>query len=106
MIINSKNNLLTNYNTAMPNYREPAALQELLHALYFEGTEQDEMHGQFTISIGNHSIAFYYGGPQIEALMTFCEQLAAENAMVITHDSADAYVDADDCWFNGTDYLK
>ena len=92
MITNSKNNLLTNYNTAMPNYRESAALQELLHALYFEGTEQDEMHGQFTISIGNHNIAFTYGGPQIEALMVFCETLAENVGYTYSYDADDVLV--------------
>lgn len=68
------------------NYKEADALQQLLLAAdaacedcVERMTQHKDFTGQFTININGQSIAFYLGGPQIDALYAFIDHVAAEN---------------------------
>lgn len=74
------------------NYREAAALQCLMRAAdaaIEDSMERMQHHqdysGQFTINIGGQSIAFFLGGPQVDALYAFIEHIAAENLHEVNH---------------------
>lgn len=76
-----------------PDYKEPAALQELIRAIdktlieadkrYTETANYDYLDIEFTINIGGQSIAFVLGGPQCQALNDFVTCIADENSYVI-----------------------
>lgn len=89
--------MYTNYQTHSAqhtDYSEPAALQDLLHAIN-EAVEYScnrlELYGSdlssFTINIHGKSIAFIVGGPQIHALHEFIETIAAENLYAVDFDN-------------------
>ena len=68
------------------DYNEAEALQQLMRAAdaacddsVERMTQHKDFSGQFTININGQSIAFYLGGPQIDALFAFIEHIAAEN---------------------------
>lgn len=68
------------------DYNEANALQQLMTAAdaacddsVERMTQQHDFSGQFTINIHGQSIAFYLGGPQIDALYAFIDHIAAEN---------------------------
>lgn len=84
---NSMSDALTNtfYYVPHEHYKEATALQQLLCAIDAEAKADEErcarndFSGKFTINIGGQSVAFLVGGPQIEGLCKFVEQIAAEN---------------------------
>lgn len=75
------------------NYNEAEALQQLMRAAAAacddsveRMTQHKDFSGQFTVNINGQSIAFYLGGPQIDALYAFIEHIAAENFHEVNFD--------------------
>ena len=78
-------------NTRHQNYKESAALQNLLEALstalkdandYFDETDE-WLDTDITITVGGISTAFYLGGPQTQAICKFVESIAEENGYCV-----------------------
>ena len=88
-VITTENNEHRNYSTHINGYYEAAAIQELLQIMHDTIVEDQiefeeelcelENDQQIEITIAGRTIAFYFGGPQLEALYAFCEHLASEN---------------------------
>ena len=104
MKINVSNNLRANDDCTNKNYSEAAAIQQLLDAIDEAYEPEAEDWPQLKITIGCNEIAFTLGGPQIEGICKFCQQLADENAYSI--DFENNVVDCDDSWLKGTDYVS
>lgn len=83
---------MSTHNTRLKDYDEEEALRELLQAI--EATEnlhsmtdlnctkeqfEESLKEQIQITVGSKTVAFMFGGPQIEGLLKFVEQIAAEN---------------------------
>lgn len=75
------------YDVNLPSYNEANALRQLLVSIVraaatdIELKESNEQYdgGQIIITIGGIQTAFYLGGPQIDGLYAFAQQIADEN---------------------------
>ena len=81
------------YNAALKNYKESAALEQLLKAAnaaidcYDERFANDNYElDQFTITVGGVQTAFILGGPQYDALIDFIQHIADENLYLVDFD--------------------
>lgn len=80
----------TQHNAALNNYKESAALEQLLKAadaalqLTDERLNDDDYElDQFTITVGGIQTAFVMGAPQYEALLAFIQHIADENLYAV-----------------------
>lgn len=80
-VITATNNLHYNHDTRLSKYHEPSAIQELLQIIndFIHDDNREDANEQIQIVLGGRTVAFYCGGPQLEALYAFCEHIAGEN---------------------------
>lgn len=94
--ITTVDNLHYNHDTRLSKYREPAAIQELLQIIsdIIHDDNREDDNEQIQITVGGRTVAFYCGGPQIEALYAFCDHIASENWYQLDFDSCTVAT----CW--------